>query len=419
VIRGSGLPPGLITGVYAFRPERKAAGTVSHARITAVTSMIKDGAGKVPGLLAVLALVPDPRKPRGRRYPLVFVLAVAAACTLAGAKTFREIGDHAADLPQNVLRDLGGRPHPLRRKVIAPSETRTRTLLHLIDTEVLDQVIGGWLRDLADAGKLDGLLTAIAIDGKWLRGVQDGQVKLFAAMLHTEKTVIAQHRIPDGTTETTQVRELLEHADLDGAVVTADAVNAQRDTAAYIAGKEEDGGRGSAYFLFVKGNQPKLQRAVFGAVQADCPRDPDYTELDEGHGRIIRRSIWVTDAGTIDFPHVRQAARIRRDGYDASGALVSKEVVHAVTSLGQDQASPADLAKLARGQWGIESVHWLRDTAYGEDANTGYAGNGPQAMATLRNLAISLLYLSGVTEITRTLQAIARDRNRVLDYLPL
>jgi predicted transposase YbfD/YdcC len=381
--------------------------------------MIKNGAGKVPGLLAVLALVPDPRKPRGRRYLLVFVLAVAAACTLAGAKTFREIGDQAADLPQNVLRDLGGRRHPLRRKIIAPSETRIRTLLHLIDTEILDGILGGWLRDLADAGKLDGLLTAIAIDGKWLRGVLDGQVKLFSAMLHEEKAVIAQHRIPDDTTETTQVKALLEHVDLENAVVTADAVNAQRETAEYIAGKEEDGGRGSAYFLFVKGNQPKLQRAVFGAVQRDCPRDPDYSELDEGHGRVIRRSVWVTGAGNIDFPHVRQVARIRRDGYDADGALISKEIVHAVTSLGRDEADAADLAKLARGQWGIESVHWLRDTAYAEDANTGYAGNGPQAMATLRNLAISLLYLSGVTEITRTLQAIARDRNRVLDYLPL
>ena len=159
---------------------------MSHARITAVTSMIKNGAGNVPGLLAVLALVPDPRKPRGRRYLLTFVLAAAAACTLAGARTFREIGDHAADLPQDVLRDLGGRPHPLRRKVIAPSETRIRTLLHLIDAGALDQVLGGWLRDLADAGRLDGLLTAIAVDGKWLRGVLDGQVKLFSAMLHEE-----------------------------------------------------------------------------------------------------------------------------------------------------------------------------------------------------------------------------------------
>jgi predicted transposase YbfD/YdcC len=381
--------------------------------------MIKNGAGKVPGLLAVLALVPDPRRPRGRRYPLVFVLAVAAACTLAGAKTFREIGDHAADLPQDVLRDLGGRLHPLRRKVIAPSETRIRTLLHLTGTEILDQVTGGWLRDLADAGKLDGLLTAIAIDGKWLRGVLDGQVKLFAAMPHEEKAVIAQHRIPDDTTETTQVRELLDHVDLDGAVVTADAVNAQRDTADYIAGKEEDGGRGSAYFLLVKGNQPKLQRAVFDAIQEGCPRHPDHTEVDRGHGRTVRRSIWVADAGGIDFPHVSRVARIRRDGYDAGGALISKEIVHAVTSLDAGRASAADLARLARGQWGIESVHWLRDTAWQEDANTGYAGNGPQAMATLRNLAVSLLYLSGVTEITRTLQAIARDRNRILDYLPL
>ena len=203
-------------------------------------------------------------------------------------------------------------------------------------------------------GRLDGLLTAIAIDGKWLRGVLDGQVKLFAAMLHEQKAVIAQHRIPDGTTEATQVKALLENVDLAGAVVTADAVNAQRGTAEYIAGNEEDGGRGSAYFLFVKGNQPKLQHAVFGAVQQDCPRDPDYTELDESHGRITRRSVWVTGAENIDFPHVRQVARIRRDGYDASGARVSKEIVHAVTSLRQDQAGAADLAKLARGQWGIQ-----------------------------------------------------------------
>ena len=61
----------------------------------------------------------------------------------------------------------------------------------------------------------------------------------------------------------------------------------------------------------------------------------------------------------------------------------------------------------------------IRDTTYAEDANTGYAKNGPQVMATFRNLAISLLRLAGVTEITRILQAIARDRTRVLDYLPL
>ena len=67
---------------------------------------------KVPGLLEVLSQVPDMRKKRGRRYALVFVLAVAACCALAGAKTYREIGDQAADLPQDVLARLGGRMHP-------------------------------------------------------------------------------------------------------------------------------------------------------------------------------------------------------------------------------------------------------------------------------------------------------------------
>lgn len=392
---------------------------VSHARDTAVTSTDEQAAGPVPGLLEVLAQVPDPRKRRGRRFLLVFVLAVAVACALAGARNFREVGDHAADLPQEVLNRLGGRLHPLLRRIIAPSETRIRTLVHAIGADTLDEIIGGWLRALADAGRLDGLLTAIAIDGKWLRGVLDGQVKLFAAMLHEEKVIIAQHRIPDETTETTQVKELLEPVNLDNAVVTADAAHAQRETAEYIAGKKEDGNRGSDYFLFVKGNQPSLQKAVFDAIQEDGPRDPDYTELDYGHGRIIRRSLWVTAAEGIDFPHVTTAARIRRDGYDLDGTLISKEIVHAVTSLDADRASAASLARIARGQWGIESVHWVRDTAYAEDASTGYAGNGPQVMATLRNLAISLLYLAGVTEITRTLQAIGRDRTRILDYLPL
>jgi Transposase DDE domain len=110
------------------------------------------------------------------------------------------------------------------------SKKRIRTLLQDLDAAALDVITGSWLRTLAVAGKLDGLLTAIAIDGKWLRGVADGQVKLFAAMLHDDGVIIAQHRTPDDTNEITQVRELLDPVGLSGAVVTADAAHAQHDT---------------------------------------------------------------------------------------------------------------------------------------------------------------------------------------------
>ena len=365
LIRGSGFPPVMIKVPSPdLTGNEKPPMPVSHARTATVTSADENTRDEIPCLLEVLAQVPDPRKRRGRRFSMVFMLAVAVACVLAGAKNFREIGDQAADLPQEILARLGGRPHPLRRTIIAPSEKRIRTLTQAVDARRLDELTGTWLRALAQAGRLQNLLTAIAIDGKWLRGIGDGQqVKLFAAMLHQEKVIIAQHAIPEDTNEITQVRQLLDPVDLENAVVTGDAAHAQRDTAAYIAGPEEQGGRGSDYLLVVKGNQPGVQRAIYDAIQEQCPRGPDYSELDYGHGRIIKRSIWVTDAADLDFPHASQVLRIRRDGYDAAGTPVSKEIVHAVTSLDASRAGPADLARIARGQWGIESVHWLRDTA--------------------------------------------------------
>jgi predicted transposase YbfD/YdcC len=386
---------------------------VSHAPVLSRAPVAAAGRDRAPGLLEVLGQVADPRFRRGRRFSLAFVLAVAVVCVLAGARSFREIGDQAADLPQEVLAALGGVPCPLRRTIGVPSEKRIRTLLQSLDGGALDIAVGGWLRALA-AREPGGLPEHIAIDGKWLRGAGDGQVKLFAALLHREGVIIAQHLIPSETTETTQVRNLLGPVDLKGAVVTADAVHVSRDTAAYIAGD-----RKADYLLSVKGNQAALQRAIFDKIQSGCGTAPDHAATDRSHGRIVRRSIWAAGADGIDFPHAAQVIRIRRDTYGTDGIAIAKEVVHGITSMDASRAAPEALAALARGQWGIESVHWIRDTAYAEDLSTGYAGDGPQVMATLRNIAISLLHIAGITTITRTLQAFSRDRTRILDVIPL
>jgi hypothetical protein len=111
---------------------------VSHAPVPSRALNDAGGRERVPGLLEVLAQVADPRKRRGRRFALTFTLAVAVVCVLAGARTFREIGDQAADLPQDVLAALGGVPCPLRRKIPVPSEKRIRTLLQDLDGDALD-----------------------------------------------------------------------------------------------------------------------------------------------------------------------------------------------------------------------------------------------------------------------------------------
>ncbi|MGH3949956.1 MAG: transposase, partial [Pseudonocardiaceae bacterium] len=94
------------------------------------------------------------------------------------------------------------------------------------------------------------------------------------------------------------------------------------------------------------------------------------------------------------------------------------EVAYAVTSLTAEQATARQLATWVRGHWHIENrLHWVRDVTYGEDASLVRTGNGPRAMASLRNLAISMLRLAGATNIAHALRHQAWDPLRPVKLL--
>jgi hypothetical protein len=97
----------------------------------------------------------------------------------------------------------------------------------------------------------------------------------------------------------------------------------------------------------------------------------------------------------LPFPHVSQALLIERYVTGLNGNPVSAVAALGVASPGPDRASPADLARYVRGQWAIESHHWLRDTLYQKDKSQVRTRSGPRIMATLRNLAICALRLAG------------------------
>jgi predicted transposase YbfD/YdcC len=82
-----------------------------------------------------------------------------------------------------------------------------------------------------------------------------------------------------------------------------------------------------------------------------------------------------------------------------------------VTSLTATRATPQLLAALVRGHWGIESLHWLRDTVYREDNPTVHTKSGPRVMAALRSLAIGAHRLAGRRDITEA----TRSANRAMD----
>jgi hypothetical protein len=126
---------------------------------------------------------------------------------------------------------------------------------------------------------------------------------------------------------------------------------------------------------------------------------------DSRGGRIERRTLWATTClnDYLDWPDVGQVCRLER--VVKHKGVQTREVVYAITSAGPEWAGAATLLGWWRGHWGIENrLHWVRDVTLGEDASRIRTGSAPEAMAGLRNAAISLLRLLGVTNIAAALR---------------
>ena len=360
-------------------------------------------------LLQVLDGITDPRDPRGIRHRLASILAVAILTVLGGAANFREIGDQAADLPQPVLAVIGARFNHRTRRYTPASGPTVRRLICAIDAEHADRLLCAWIS--AHTG--DAMLSALAIDGKVVRGAR---VTLFSAVTHGQAIVVAQLQVPAGTTETTQVQALLDPVTLTGRVITADAAHTSHATARYILARHGD------YLLPIKGNTPTLQAQVRAALAGINTLHTPAGHITEEHtrGQIFRRSIWLADATDIPFPGAAQAYLLRRDVFDLDGTRRRKQIIHGMTSLHAADHTPAAVNTLARGHWTCENkLHYVRDVTWSEDTNQTYTATGPRMMAALRNLALSILSLHRITKIRATLQHLERRPSQAIALLNL
>jgi predicted transposase YbfD/YdcC len=118
----------------------------------------------------------------------------------------------------------------------------------------------------------------------------------------------------------------------------------------------------------------------------------------------------------LSWPGAAQVCRLeritRRNGKEL------REVHYAITSLSPQRADAKQLLHIWRSHWAIENrLHWVRDVTFGEDGCRIRRGHGPQVCSAFRNAAISLLRLSGVTNIAAELRAHALQVNRLLAKL--
>ena len=201
------------------------------------------------GLIEVFESMPEFRKPRGVRFSLWSVLAIAACATLSGARSFAAMAQWAKEVPREVLLRLG-----CRRKN-PPSEKTYRRILNGCAVERFEEEVGQWFaRQTASKGQ------GVAVDGKVVRGSADGespQTHLLSAFSHEDGTVLAEQRVADKTNEIPCVKPLLENLDIEGGVITADALHTQKETARMIVEEKK-----ADYVLTVKDNQPTLRADI-------------------------------------------------------------------------------------------------------------------------------------------------------------
>ncbi|MFJ7268011.1 ISAs1 family transposase [Streptomyces sp. NPDC099050] len=354
-------------------------------------------------LAEVLEALPDPRRRQGHRYRLAALLALRTAAVLGDTATLVSIARFTAGAPPELKVRLG-------LETSVPRACAPGRLLARIDADALDRAVGDWL-----AGQLEpaGGLRALALDGKSLRGSRTHDhttVHLLAAVLHGEKTVIAQQQVDSKSNKTTAFQPRLSPLELTRTVVTFDALLTQTGHARFLVQE-----KGAHYIAVVKGNNPTLQATLKKLPWRDVPL------LDKnrnaGHGRDEIRWLKAATVSGLAFPHAVQAPQIVRRRRDVRTGKVTLERVYAVTSLRAEQATPAQLAAAVRGHWQIEALHHIRDTTLHEDACRVRTGDAPRALATFRNLAIALAHLVGWTNHAQAVDHYRSHPDHALDLI--
>jgi predicted transposase YbfD/YdcC len=350
--------------------------------------------GEVPRARLALLLrhfseLKDNREPWRIVYPLQEVLLLVTCATIASCDDFDDIvawGKHHLAF----LRHFSEFHHGI------PCERWLRALLNRIDPILFGRCFNSWI-----AALWPNRHEFIAIDGKTSRRTHDQRKGLKA--LHTlsayathARLTLAQLSVPEKTNEITAIPDLLdqlaETKQLEGALVTIDAMGCQVEIADKIVAHKAD------YLLPLKGNQPTLEADVEDYFRT-APADElvSKTTVEKGHGRIETRTYtasskvdWITSErsypGQPRFKNINTIAKVHARAEYADRC--SFDTHHYISS------APLDIERIARGargHWGVESMHWLLDVEFKDDLSRYRTGHGAKNMTIVRRFALGLV----------------------------
>jgi predicted transposase YbfD/YdcC len=238
--------------------------------------------------------------------------------------------------------------------------------------------------------------------------------------------VLTQEMVNEKENEIVVAPKLLKRVNLEGKIITADAMHTQRNISAYIVEQKGD------YLWPVKENQERLYQDIQRLFTPDHPK-PGFGKVPTdfqtaitvncGHGRIEKRTLQTSAMlnDYVDWPGIGQVYRLERQFTwmrQGESYKTSNEVEYGITSLTCEKASPQKILAVRRGYWQIETgLHYRRDVTFHEDATRMTKGNAGSILSMIHNLVLGLLKQAGYKNAAKGRRWFSANIDKAFDLL--
>jgi predicted transposase YbfD/YdcC len=324
--------------------------------------------------------LPDPRIQRNKKHLLIDIIVLSIIAVLCGAESWDSIelfGKSKKDFLSKVLKLPNG----------IPSHDTINRVFSLINPGRFEQLFAQWVQSLIETKIPEEV---IAIDGKAMRGSKDSfhdksPVHLVSAWANNNQLVLGQIKTSEKSNEITAIPELLNILDIEGCIITIDAMGTQKKIAETIIDKQAD------YILALKGNQGYLKEDVQNTFLRQQPDSTDET-VEKGHGRIETRKCEVINK--LDFLDEKEqwAGLKSLASVKASREINGKKTSEVRLYISSVESDAKSFNTFIRQHWGVEnSLHWTLDVTFREDAQRKRNGHAASNFALVEKIALNLL----------------------------